>query len=574
MSLTTIRRNLDRFVLLGIGSYLFALIFSWAGAERRGFEYDEFWMLQHYVAADTWGRIFTDLAEPNNHPLHAFLVRLAVGQANVSELLTRQPSLWAAFALWALIPFFAYALTQRRDAAVLAGVWCVLSAPLLHYAQTSRGYALQTLLLVLFAFLTRPTASRAPLRFWQAASIVAVGFASVLTVPTSVFYLTPLAVCQVACRFFQWRSDTTERRGSLISENRGLLLAYVVLILLICVWFGQNARQLAAGREQWGVPISSLWHWLSFSWTTWAQLLGWPMIGLIVFFLLFSKEHRVKLCLLSVIIFPILIAPLSRAGPARVYLPLIPFGLLAAAVGFSRLLDYLRPRLGDRVCAVLQLLGLIAPLAFLPRAYESWTPPDWKRITPLIEQTAPPDAFVCYPSSAGLIVRCYYMPEIGREISRRVPRGATFTFVQVDATDAIKGVDPQTLLTRDLSVPPTAARRVVSVEKVPLVFYQAQKLNEVVEPSATERSGIFFAAIGPDNSTNVKQLMNSLHAADGASSWLILNAILSEALLPASEASPTVAVLLAAQNPKLTRDEMRQLTARTSGKIRFYELQQ
>jgi hypothetical protein len=185
---------------------LFAIWFCWRGAATRGFEHDELWTLTHYAHKPSIGEIFIDLGKPNNHPLHTLLVRFAIGPANDSELRTRLPSLLAGLALLAmLLPFF-HGCTRDGEVSLLAFAWCISSAPLLHFAQAARGYELQTLLIVTFAFLcTRANHSERMETGWLVAAVM-VGLAAILTLSTSVLYLVPIAGCDLANRVLRLRT--------------------------------------------------------------------------------------------------------------------------------------------------------------------------------------------------------------------------------------------------------------------------------------------------------------------------------------------------------------------------------
>jgi len=92
--------------------------------------------------------------------------------------------------VWVVIPWFAYQLTRNREAALLAAAWACASAPLVHYAQTSRGYALQNVLIVLCAWsLHAEQAGARRVAYWQPWSLP---WVAVLVLPTSVLFLTRL----------------------------------------------------------------------------------------------------------------------------------------------------------------------------------------------------------------------------------------------------------------------------------------------------------------------------------------------------------------------------------------------
>ena len=55
---------------------VWTIVMVWLGAIHGGLGYDEIWTLREYAHAPSIGRIFSDMALANNHPLNSLLVRL------------------------------------------------------------------------------------------------------------------------------------------------------------------------------------------------------------------------------------------------------------------------------------------------------------------------------------------------------------------------------------------------------------------------------------------------------------------------------------------------------------------
>jgi hypothetical protein len=126
---------------------------------------------------------------------------------------------------------------------------------------------------------------------------------------------------------------------------------------IAAVWLGHNAGQLAKSRDTFGVAMTSGGNWFSFSADAGHRLFGGAMLALISCGLLFSKRRR-----LALLLFPFVLAPVTRGGPPRVYLPLVPIGLLTVA---------------------------LIPLRGLPTSLAWWTPTDWRRVVPALQQQLP-----------------------------------------------------------------------------------------------------------------------------------------------------------------------------------------
>ena len=307
--------------------------------------------------------------------------------------------------------------------------------------------------------------------------------------------------------------------------------------------------------------------WFLFSGDVWAQLFWWPVIVLIACGMLASNRRTLTVCLLGVLCFPLLAALLTRAGPPRVYVPMIPFGMLAAATGIVCLLDFLRNHWTGAVRTITVVVVAFAPLVQLPRALAPWTPKDWRELVPVLQKRLPPDAYINYPATVGYVVEYYFAPQVRREISQRVPRGAAFTLVQVDDSGGISAVAPESVSSMLVPVAPKVAARTGDLAGLHLATYSADAVM-----SNGPATGIYFAAIGPAPIGTAREILGALCATDESQRWGVLNGLLSDALLPLSSSPPVVAVLLAAKDPKLTCDEMLEMSAQYNNRIRFYTL--
>ena len=106
-------------------------------------EYDELWTVQHYLDLPT-AEVFSDVATPNNHVLNTLGIKLFSGFIPNRNLAMRMTSL-LGFSGLCIVLILAVTRFLKTDAArgiVLAAV--LLDGMILHYAETARGYSLQT----------------------------------------------------------------------------------------------------------------------------------------------------------------------------------------------------------------------------------------------------------------------------------------------------------------------------------------------------------------------------------------------------------------------------------------------
>jgi hypothetical protein len=548
---------------------LVAAISCFRGATWRGFEYDELWTLFNFAGADSLLPIFRDLSVPNNHPLHSLLVQLVVNHTGITELWVRLPSLIAGICLLALVPAGAWLITRDRDVTALTATWCALSAPLLHFSQTARGYTLQTTLLVCFALLIYLPRVK-PRRTWHALGGAALaGLAAVAVLPTSVMFLVAIICCDWGDRVWQWRRAGAAERGSFFREHAPALACQGLLLALVGGWMWLLAPQLFEARSAFGQSILSWSGWLRFVGSVVGSLWNWPVALLAAIGLLFGSRKGLAASLAIVLILPLAAALLTRAGPARVYLPLVPFGILAAAIGTARLLKLAYPRVPPRWRTSITILVMLLPVCWLPSELRAWTPVDWSLVVPKL-RTLPLNAYVNFPTTAGYVIHYYFQPDIVNEVAARVPTGDTFTFAcitELGERAQIEGMCPPQFHTAQLPVPPAIPCVAQQMEGVNVALYRATRIEK-----ETRRPGpaLYFAAIGPAAKTEVLDVVRQFDDANGGCRWMILNDFIAGLGLVATNGNRQAVLLAMTEtNVDLSSAEFH-LIERWPGQVRFY----
>jgi hypothetical protein len=550
---------------------LVAALACFRSATWRGFEYDELWTLFNFAGADSLLPIFRDLAVPNNHPLHSLLVQWVVNQTGVTELWVRLPSLIAGVCLLALVPTGAWLITRDRDVTALTAIWCALNAPLLHFSQTARGYTLQTTLLVCFALLIYLPRVK-PRRTWYAlAGAVLAGLAAVAVLPTSVMFLVAIICCDWGDRVWQWRSAGAAEHRSFFGKHAPALVCHGLLLALVGGWMWLLAPQLFEARSIFGQSIVSWNGWLRFVGSVIGSLWSWPVAFLAVIGLLLSSRKGLAASLAIVLILPLAAAVLTRAGPARVYLPLVPFGILAAAIGAVRLLKLVHPWMAPLWRTLLTISVMLLPVCWLPGGLRAWTPVDWSRVVPEL-RTLPLDAYVNYPTTAGYVIHHYFQPGIVNEVAARVPTGDTFTFACVGEgrePAQIEGMCPPQFHTAQLPVPPDIPCVAQQMDGVNVALYRATRIeNETRRPD----TALYFAAIGPTAKNGILGIVRQLEGSDDRCRWMILNGFLSGVWPETTNAEGQASILLAMTetNVDLSSAKWLHLAERWPGQVRFY----
>lgn len=281
-----------------------------------GLVYDEVWTLERYVASPV-STIFTDLAIPNNHPLHSLLAKWSLEWFGAGVIQLRLPVLLAGIAALLLAIPLTLRLSRSRGVTLFVLALLALNYPLVGYSHLARGYELQFVLLLAFTWGVAVLAEKP--RFSVAIGAAAAAVASVMTLPTSVLYLI------VPLLFLVWK----QRRSP------AAWMAAVIPGLFCLVWYPLHFQAFRSGQQAFGTVLATPGMSLAFLAEVLVALFGWLLV-FVPFGCLNRKRRRLAGVLFLAIFIPLAAALLTRAGGARVYLPLVyPLTLLAAfGVGF------------------------------------------------------------------------------------------------------------------------------------------------------------------------------------------------------------------------------------------------
>ena len=322
-----IRRN--RVIMLLMFCFVALIGLRLMNIQSQSPEYDEIWTVQHYVDIPV-GRILTDVATPNNHVLNSLGIKFFTGWIPNMVFAMRLPALLAFAGLFLLLLRASLKLFRNKAArgAVMAAV--LLDGMILHYAETARGYSLQTFFVfgLLFSLLCFFKSENGRNRIFSAAMWLICAVGSCLSVSSGVIFAAVLTGLWLLL-FLPFR----EGAARVWKEYRPLIVAGLLFSLFVLIWYGGNYTQFARGQANFGESFTSIGQYLKYSsdilWTTG---LLWPMLVLIAGIALFRRESEVRLYLLScgVVLLVLISALFTKGGPPRVYLPLIPVAMFGA----------------------------------------------------------------------------------------------------------------------------------------------------------------------------------------------------------------------------------------------------
>ena len=334
-----------------------------------------------WVQAWSFGEVASSYENVGNHILHTLAVKLCHTLFGLQPWSIRLPALLPGVALIPAAWLVAAALFSRGTALPAAGL--VAGAPYLaYYSVISRGYALQSVLLLALAWLLLRLADSPARRRTLAAG--AVGALALHTVPTALLVLPGLYAGAALRAAWGARSSAVRwaaLRGRIDRAGR-LLPALLVtgglaLLLYLPVFLGTEWERIAANRYTAAQPAALLWeraagrlaatagHW---SWdlpgpapVVCAALAGAGLLAAVRR----GQAGSALLVALTITAAAAVSVALQRVPPVRSYLPLMPFFLMLPAAGIHaglrtalrRLLPARRAERGaDLACALAAVL--------------------------------------------------------------------------------------------------------------------------------------------------------------------------------------------------------------------------
>ena len=355
-----------RFVLPLLGLFVVLGVTLRLPGIGRSLGHDELYTIVIF-ASRSWLDILSGYDLPNNHIFHTLCLRgvqLLLGDAEWSQ---RLPALLAGLAAIPSLYWFARRLTGAPTVGLLAAL--LLAGHHLHigFSQTSRGYTLLVLLLLLFAGLlwtgitrglargteragtkSRPssrepdsalaaaTSARPVDDAWVWLGVVITGSLATLTLPSAALLI---GAGTVGALLLIRRGSVGSRRVALIP----LALAMLVILVHTALIYLPLWEDLRAHAARFGEPLvfTGFAHFVSNVWTTIGPpRLAWLMHlftlwGLIT---LEGAQRGSGLFLGALIGLPLILnLALGTQAESRLYVFLVPFSLVAIAAGAESL---------------------------------------------------------------------------------------------------------------------------------------------------------------------------------------------------------------------------------------------
>ena len=435
--------------------------------------YDEIWTVQHYTDIPV-GAVFTDVSTPNNHVLNTLGIRFflsAIPYRN-PKLAMRMTALLGFCGLF-LVLLRASLLLLKNDAArggVLAVV--LLNGMLLHYAETARGYSLQSffvfgLFFALLCFQFRPPENR----LFNAAMWLLCAVGACLSVSSGVLYVAVLTGLW-GLLYVPFRAGPRK----IWRDCRCLVIAGALWSVFVLAWYGGNYSSFAEGRV-FGESFHSPARFLSYCWTAAFDTgLVWVLPWLAAGGILLRGRPQWRICALAggaaVLIF--LSALVTKGGPSRIYLALIAPAVFAVGAAADELLTEngtLR-RIGLWI-----LLALAAVCIFFSNSMRMRSAdPDMAVIFQEIVKLDP-HVFVSYKSTDLYVVRMLFKDDVNTDNFNRQTAPQMLLLLHDNAISAVHAGDTPIEELVPPGAAPVSVDHVVPEENVLFYLYRLRPLE-------------------------------------------------------------------------------------------------
>lgn len=349
-------------------------------------EYDEIWSLGYI--RNPVGKILTDLATPNNHPLNSLFMKMWLSCPELSSLpqLIRVHSLVFGMLSVVLTGMLALALFRSRAAALLSMVFIAFDAAAVCYSDLARGYSTQLFFLLCFAnglVWSGKLRQFLPWKYLPEAAIVVGALGAVLAVPTAPIFLAAILIAGRFCR----------RK----IPEASVLIAVGVAWVLVAVYLGINQAALREAQAKFGTRFTDFSQWLGFLIMILQDFFALAVVPFLLVLLATDRKRGVLLGVCALVI--VGSAAFTSAGPSRVYLPLCVLVALGAGRGAHALMTVALCNNNRRLAKILTVTTVFLAGFGCYQLYGTWHIVDyygWLKAG----QSMPQEYLLVYPATS------------------------------------------------------------------------------------------------------------------------------------------------------------------------------
>ena len=513
-------------------------------------EYDEIWTFTHYVPGECL-KIFTDLATPNNHPLHSMLAKISVGIFGNELWALRLPALLAGCGLIPLLWYTVHKLKPSPEAGVIAIVWGAFHGYSLYYSQAARGYSLQ-MFFVLATFLGMWLLYKNPQSKKTTLLLVCSAICCCLTITSGLIYVCALAGAFTLCFLLQ-----KEENKVLLLRKKYILfpVAGLCFILFAALWYGLNFKTIQQG-QQFGTTLNSFLVFCKFVHHTFKDIFLYPLLAITIAGTCIKNQYR-RFAVFALLFTGLILlsAFATKAGPPRVYLGLYPILTVTAALTLSALIDEYCKKPQIRI--VLYLLCVLPPALTWQKEWNRVIPPDWGTISSQLRKEIPSDILIAYTPPDTFPVRFNDQNAV-KDYQLRIQQDNISGILSVNSSE-LTGYNKSTERTECIGAKLlTPVQKQISGSTVPVYFFP---LEPVTENSKTYRQPLLLVIWNvPKN--EFKTIFNaSVNKKDA--NWILLN-------LWFVEYKDVINHVYGLDDAQYDAEHYLEITRRSNGLFRFY----
>lgn len=474
------------------------------GAIGREMEYDEIWTLEFYVRFGL-KKIFTDLATPNNHPLHSFAALISTSILGESAYAMRFPSLICGILLIPVVYRISILVFKSKTAAITSAGLAAFHGALIHFSQTARGYSIQTLLCSLF-LLCLIRAYQEKTNTVNTVLLFISGICAVLTLPTSILF--------IGSAMFLFTAALIIRKKTI---NPALLISGWLSCVVGIIWIVLNLKDLKAGQN-FGNDVTGISSFLSFFFSIIKRPISLPLIAGSLFLFL-KKERRIQLYTgLFLISTPLLAALFTKAGPPRVYLPLVPIACCLCAGGIDTLAHYSLMKRIKNLSVIISVITLFLAASFAPAQKTRWEEKQWNELIPILQQKFKNNYFI-FKAADSLLVS-YNIPDMAMINCNHFPSNEKAEIILINTRDLSLVFPEHKLLSPPASVNP--------IDCAGLQCYR-HELEKIEPDTILSPDDLLIAFAGPGKHNLIKSFSRLFRG------WGIVNPWLNKTILSENE---------------------------------------
>ena len=324
-------------VIIGTAVFLMLIAVRVLNILNNAPEYDELWTVQHYLNLPA-AEVLSDVATPNNHVLNTLGIKLFSGIIPNRNLAMRMTSLlgFCGLCIVLILAAMRFLKTDAARGIVLAAV--LLDGMILHYAETARGYSLQTFFVfgLFLSLLSIHPGERG--RPWLDAFLWLVcALGSCLSVAFGAVHVAVITGSW-ALLFLPFRGGMKR----MWNEWKPLIPAGICCLVFGLAWYGGNYSHFVRGQAEFGETFRSLPQYLRYcggilvKTNLFAVL---PFLAAGACLLRRRGREEWKLCALTggAVVLALLSAVFTKGGPPRIFLPLFPVALFGLGVALDQL---------------------------------------------------------------------------------------------------------------------------------------------------------------------------------------------------------------------------------------------